>query len=179
MGVPVASAEKAAAPLEPVVGVVGLFGGAESGVTAAGPLEQVVGDRGSHGGASGMRQAALETENQQAPRRLAQLQAQHQAIAASAIVTAATPRLEECSVPPSATPAVTELMFPQGASGETAAAPLVQVVETKKKDECEVGEIRTQYQRGGGGGGGQKVIVFLNTVNCTGRLVRCLGLVVK
>ena len=37
-GVPRASGESAAAPLEPMLGVGGLLRGAESGVTAAAPL---------------------------------------------------------------------------------------------------------------------------------------------
>ena len=65
---------------------------------------------------------------------MVQLQAQLQATAASATAATATPRVEERSVPPPATPAVTESVFLQGASSETAAAPLVLVIEAKEQE---------------------------------------------
>ena len=66
-------------------------------------------------------------------RGVAQLQAQLQVTAASATAAAAAPRVEERSVPPPATPAVAESVFFQGASGKTAAAPLVQVVSVEEQ----------------------------------------------
>ena len=80
-----------------------------------------------------VRQAALQFELQKLQRRVAQLQAQLQATAASATAAAHTPRAEERWLPPPATPAVTESVFLQGARGETAAAPLVQVVEAEEQ----------------------------------------------
>ena len=77
-------------------------------------LGQVVGDRISHGGASGVRQAVLETKIQQVQRTLTKLQAQREATAASATATEATPRVEERSVTPLASPAMTESLFLRG-----------------------------------------------------------------
>lgn len=111
VGVPGVSGQTVASPLEPVIGVGKILGGADSGVTAATFLEQVAGDGGLHRGAGGERQAALQTKLQQPQRLLAQIQAQLQATAASATEAAVTPRIDERSVPPPPTPAVTESVF--------------------------------------------------------------------
>ena len=87
-----------------------------------------------------VRQASFHNELRKTQRLVAQLQAQLQKLAASATATAATPRVAKSSAPRPATPAVTESVFLQGASGKTAAAHLVQVVEAEERGMVVEGE---------------------------------------